>query len=108
MGLINKKKKSIKIKRNNKKLSKKILKGGNCEEQTSFDNCSNHNKTCVWKSKYNVIDIDKTEAEKNEEGECHTNCKLIEDYSECMEGKVCRWIDLNEDGTQNKEYGVCF
>ena len=108
MGLINKNKKSIKIKRNNKKLSKKILKGGICEEQTLFDNCSNHNKTCVWKSKYNVIDIDKTEAEKNEEGECHTNCKLIENYSECMEGKVCRWIDLNEDGTQNNEYGVCF
>ena len=39
-------------------MSKKILKGGVCEEQTSYDNCKDHNNTCVWKSKYNVIEID--------------------------------------------------
>ena len=112
MGLINKKKKSMKIKRNNKKLSKKIFKGGVCEEQTSYDNCKGHNKTCVWKSKYNVIEIDKTDGEKNDEGDCHTNCKLLENYSDCMDGPLCRWVDLNEVDKKNEEYdqniGICF
>jgi hypothetical protein len=110
--MVFKKKKSNKVNKHKKKISRKIFKGGVCEVQTSHDDCNNYNETCVWKSKYNIIDIDKNEAEKNEEGECHTNCKLIEDYDECMRGPICRWIDLNQvdlkDTDYNKNTGICF
>jgi len=112
MAYINKKKKSLKYRKNHKKISKKILKGGICEEQTSYDNCKDHNKTCVWKSKYNIIEVDKSDADKNEQGNCKTNCKLIEDYDECMGGLECRWIDLNDVNMKHTDYnkneGLCF
>ena len=106
------KKKSIKFNKNRKRQSKKILKGGICEEQITYDTCKDHSKTCSWKSKYSTIEVDKTDAEKNDQGECKTNCKLIEEYDECMNGPECRWVDLNIVNRNDKEYikdqGVCF